>query len=229
MVVSIRGVWPIGYIHVSCNRIPGSIALACVRRSATVPTTTGADEVLNSARDQQLAEFLLRAQEGDQAAYELFLREASTVLRAFLAKRMTSASDRVEDVLQETLLSLHRARRSFLPGRPIGPWIYAICEHRMAEFYRRHRRIEAAETLADLQDIAATERLEPESDGLGTLVWEALMKLPRKQRIIIECLKLQDLSVKEVAVQTGMSESAVKITAFRGYEGIRRLLGVKRK
>jgi RNA polymerase sigma-70 factor (ECF subfamily) len=110
---------------------------------------------LNPARDQQLAELLTRAQGGNQAAYESFLREASEVLRAFLAKRMMSASDRVEDVLQETLLALHRARHSFLPGRPIGPWLYAICEHRIAEFYRRHRRIQAVEMSTDLREIAA--------------------------------------------------------------------------
>jgi RNA polymerase sigma-70 factor, ECF subfamily len=184
---------------------------------------------LNPARDLQLAELLTRAQGGDQSAYESFLREASELLRAFLAKRMMSASDRVEDVLQETLLSLHRARHSFLPGRPIGPWLYAVCEHRMAEFYRRQRRIEAVEMSTDLQEIAVADRPEPEAEGLATLAWEALMKLPRKQRAIIECLKLQGLSVKEVAVQAGMSESAVKITAFRGYEGIRKMLGVKRK
>jgi RNA polymerase sigma-70 factor (ECF subfamily) len=78
---------------------------------------------LNPARDQQLAALLNQAQRGDQAAYESFLREASVVLRAFLAKRMRSASDRVEDVLQETLLTVHRARHSFLAGRPIGPWL----------------------------------------------------------------------------------------------------------
>jgi RNA polymerase sigma-70 factor (ECF subfamily) len=184
---------------------------------------------LNPARDQQIAELLIRAQGGDQTAYERFLREASEVLRAFLAKRMLSARDCVEDVLQETLLTLHRARHSYLPGRPVGPWLYAICEHRMTEFYRRHRRIEAIETSMDLQQIAALERSEPEAEGPGSLAWEALMKLPRKQRMIIEGLKLQDLSVKEVAVQAGMSESAVKITAFRGYEGIRKMLGLKRR
>jgi RNA polymerase sigma-70 factor, ECF subfamily len=184
---------------------------------------------LNPARDLRLAGLLARAQEGDQAAYESFLREASAVLRAFLARRMLSAGDRVEDVLQETLLTVHRARHSFLPGRPVGPWLYAICEHRMVEFYRRHRRIQAVESSYDLKEIAAAQMPEPETEGLGALVREALMKLPRKQRMIIERLKLQDLSVKEVAVQAGMSESAVKITAFRGYEGIRRMLGMKRR
>ncbi len=184
---------------------------------------------MNPARDQQLAELLARAQGGDQPAYESFLREASEVLRAFLRKRMASAGDRVEDVLQETLLTLHRARHSYLPGRPIGPWLYAICEHRMAEFYRRQRRIQAVELSTDLQQIAAADKSQTEAEGPGAAVWEALTKLPRKQRMIIERLKLQDLSVKEVAVQSGMSESAVKITAFRGYEGIRKMLGMKRK
>lgn len=184
---------------------------------------------MNPARDQQLAELLVRAQEGDQAAYESFLREASEVLRAFIARRMMSAADRVEDVLQETLLTLHRARHSFLPGRPVGPWLYAICQHRMAEFYRRHRRIEAIEISMDLQEGAEADAPQTEAEGPRALVWEALMKLPRKQRMIIESLKLRDLSVKEVAVQAGMSESAVKVTAFRGYQSIRKMLDVKRK
>jgi RNA polymerase sigma-70 factor, ECF subfamily len=184
---------------------------------------------LNAAHDQQLAELLVQAQDGDQAAYERFLREASAVLRAFLSKRMTTTTDRVEDVLQETLLSVHRARHTFLVGRPIGPWLYAICEHRMAEFFRRHRRIERVEVSSDLHALEIADRAPPQAEGRGALAYEALMKLPSKQRVVIECLKLQDLSVKEVALQTGMSEGAVKITAFRGYEAIRKHLGFKRK
>jgi RNA polymerase sigma-70 factor (ECF subfamily) len=184
---------------------------------------------LNSALDRQLADLLIRAQDGDQAAYERFLSEVSGVLRAFLARRMSPARDRVEDVLQETLLTVHRARQSFLPGRPVGPWLYAICEHRLAEFFRRYRRIERVEISSGLHALEIADRSAPETEGLGALVQEALMNLPRKQRLIIEFLKLRDLSVKEVALQTGMSESAVKITAFRGYEAIRKRLGFKRR
>lgn len=185
---------------------------------------------MNSAHDQQLADLLIQAQEGNRTAYERFLREASVVLRAFLSKRMTAASDRVEDVLQDTLLAVHRARHSFLTGRPISPWLYAICEHRMAEFFRRHRRIERVEISAELQSVeTADESILEEEGGVGALVYEALTRLPSKQRVIIEALKVQDLSVKEVAMQTGMSESAVKIAAFRGYEAIRKMLGLARK
>jgi RNA polymerase sigma-70 factor (ECF subfamily) len=53
--------------------------------------------------------------------------------------------------------------------------------------------------------------------------------LPGKQRRVIELLKLQELSVREVAARVGMSESAVKVTAFRGYEAIRKMMGVRRR
>jgi RNA polymerase sigma-70 factor, ECF subfamily len=236
-----------------CNRLIGSNALAyaghgwcgdrcpfpgdCfreVRRQARPFAKSAArgtkEKTLDSAHDQQLARLLIQAQDGDQAAYERFLREASVVLRAFLSKRMAAASDRVEDVLQDTLLTVHRARHSFLLGRPIGPWLYAICEHRLVEFFRRYRRIERNEISSGLQAIdAADEPVQQQDEGLGTLVYEALMKLPHRQRVIIEFLKLQDLSVRDVAMQTGMSESAVKVTAFRGYEAIRKMLGRKRK
>jgi RNA polymerase sigma-70 factor (ECF subfamily) len=217
-----------------CNRFVGSNALTMPRVAAKpyFRSWSQRDErrTVDSAHDQQLARLLIRAQDGDQAAYEKFLREASVVLRAFLSKRMAATSDRVEDVLQDTLLTVHRARHSFLLGRPVGPWLYAICEYRMIEFFRRHRRIERNEISSGLQAIdAADEPVQQQDEGLGTLIYEALAKLPHKQRAIIEFLKVKDLSVKDVAMQTGMSESAVKITAFRGYEAIRKMLGGKRK
>jgi RNA polymerase sigma-70 factor (ECF subfamily) len=173
-----------------------------------------------------LAGLLVEAQEGDTAAYERFLVGASEVLRPFLSRRMRDP-EMVEDVVQDTLLSIHRARHTYLPGRPLGPWLYAICEHRMTDFYRRHRRIERREVAApdDLASRAAASPPPYESER-GRLVREALARLPERQRTVIELLKVHDLSVKEAAAHTGMSESAVKVTAFRGYQAIRKLLGV---
>jgi RNA polymerase sigma-70 factor, ECF subfamily len=102
---------------------------------------------VDANRDRELADLLLQAQEGNQAAYERFLLEASATLRAYLSRRM-QRPESVEDVLQETLLSIHRARHTYLPDRPVGPWLFAICRNRMTDFYRRHRRIERVEVYA---------------------------------------------------------------------------------
>jgi len=53
----------------------------------------------------------------------------------------------------------------------------------------------------------------------------AVAALPARQRDVIHGLKYQDQSVREVAGRLGMSESAVKVTAHRGYRALKRLLG----
>jgi RNA polymerase sigma-70 factor (ECF subfamily) len=51
--------------------------------------------------------------------------------------------------------------------------------------------------------------------------------LPARQRDVIVGLKFEDRSVREVAGRMGMSESAVKVTAHRGYRALKRVLGVE--
>jgi RNA polymerase sigma-70 factor (ECF subfamily) len=181
---------------------------------------------VDPAHDNELAVLMALAQQGDQQAYEKFLVGACGVLRPFLARRMR-APEVAEDVLQETLLAIHRARHSHLPGRPVGPWLYAICEHRLADFHRQRRRITRVEAPGDETPVRAVDEERPIQPG--EVVLDALARLPGKQRRVIELLKLHDLSVRDVAGQIGMSESAVKVTAFRGYQAIRKMMGVNRK
>jgi len=182
---------------------------------------------VDPAHDHDLAGLLALAQGGDQHAYQRFLVGVCEVLRPFLARRMREA-ELAEDVLQDTLLAIHRARHTYLPGRAVGPWLYTICEHRMVDFLRRRRRIARVETPGAEAPMRAGDdpSMQPGTAGLAAL--DALERLPGRQRRVIELLKLHDLSVREVAGQFGMSESAVKVTAFRGYQAMRKIMGVKR-
>lgn len=177
---------------------------------------------MNPIKDNELAALLRQAQKGDKLAYENFLREISVVLRAFLRKRMDETG--AEDVLQETLISIHRSRHTFLPGRPVGPWLYAICENRKLDHFRQQRRRARGE--AKLKREPAISVNEPDS---ANALLSAVGHLPGPQRKVIELLKIQDLSIREVSLRLKISESAVKVTAHRGYETIRRFFGVKRE
>ena len=179
---------------------------------------------MDQQRDKKLAALLCKAQQGDQKAYEEFLNEAAMILRRFLTKRMDL--EMVEDVLQDTLLSVHRFLHTYLPDRPVGPWLYAICSNRLVDFYRRKSRIERIESATEIiPDMMIDTRHRAGVPEGGAI--DALRKLPERQRRIIQMLKIYGLSVKEIAMQTGMSESSVKVTAFRGYQAIRKLMGTK--
>jgi RNA polymerase sigma-70 factor (ECF subfamily) len=159
--------------------------------------------------------------------YATFLREASGLLRGYVARRIPNP-ETAEDVVQEILITVHRARHTYNTSRPVGPWLYAIADHRIADFLRRLRRIERNEIL---MGESATEPVHelPRQDQRALAIDEALARIPEAQRRVIEMLKIKGLSVREVASQMEMSESSVKITAFRGYEDLRNALGVKKK
>ncbi len=178
-------------------------------------------------QETQTAQLMRQAQQGDQAAYAELLGVLTTVTRQF-ARRKSGAVPWVEDVVQETLISVHRARHTYDPARPFAPWFYAIAAHRVVDVYRRERRVALREQGRDeLPERAVPAGVERVGAVDMEAVRAALAALPSRQREIVEGLKLRDESVRDLAARLGMTESAVKVTAHRGYQALKRLLGVK--
>ena len=45
-------------------------------------------------------------------------------------------AEAVEDVVQEALITVHKARHTYDPARPFGPWFYAIVHSRLIDVLR---------------------------------------------------------------------------------------------
>jgi RNA polymerase sigma-70 factor (ECF subfamily) len=166
------------------------------------------------------------AQQGDQHAYDTLLRLLAQEARGFVGRRV-GATDWVEDVVQEALLTVHRARRTYDPARPFAPWFYAILNSRLVDTLRSRKRVVTRE-VAD--EMALAEQPAPDPQGGGRsdvreVLARAVAALPRVQREVVSLMKYDDLSVREVAHRLGMSEAAVKATAHRGYKILRATVG----
>ncbi|WP_232448008.1 RNA polymerase sigma factor [Burkholderia ubonensis] len=53
---------------------------------------------------------------------------------------------------------------------------------------------------------------------------DAIAQLPPGQRDAIQMLKLEEMSLKEAAVASGMTVGALKVAVHRGLKALRRLL-----
>jgi RNA polymerase sigma-70 factor (ECF subfamily) len=81
-----------------------------------------------------------RAQEGDEEAYiELLVLLTELTRRHVWFKRGTTVPW-ADDVVQETLISVHAARHTYDPRRPFAPWYYAIARNRLIDVLRSPRR-----------------------------------------------------------------------------------------
>jgi RNA polymerase sigma-70 factor (ECF subfamily) len=174
--------------------------------------------------DQRLSEWMRRAQDGDRSAYEALLTELTAYLTRYVRKRLTEPGW-VDDVVQETLISIHQNRHTYDPGRSFGSWMHAIALHRLIDLMRKRRRVRAREQLAEsgpegFPSVVDSALHQTVFDSLH----RALARLSSQQRQVIQLLKWEGFSVKEVAQSTGMSESSVKVSAHRGYRLLRKLL-----
>ncbi len=178
------------------------------------------------ANERELAwgGLMAAAQGGDAAAYETLLREISPGLRVFVSARLRDTGA-AEDVVQNVLLSLHRARHTYQPSRPFGPWLRAIARNATLDALRaRGRRAERETALPDVERVA-DEREPSRADApLSARMSRALADLPPAQREAVELIHVRELSVAEAAEQAGVSVSALKVRAHRGYKALRKLL-----
>jgi RNA polymerase sigma-70 factor (ECF subfamily) len=176
-------------------------------------------------QERQSASLMRLAQAGDQAAYASLLVMLTSVTRRFARVRL-GAVPWIDDVVQETLMTVHAARQTYDPGRPFAPWFYALASSRLIDVLRRERRITSREIADDVLPEAAGAGDARASDEIDVkAIHAAMAALPARQREVIEGLKFRDQSVREVAGRLRMTESAVKVTAHRGYRALRRLLG----
>ena len=93
--------------------------------------------------------WMAAAQAGDQAAYGALLRDCVGVIEK-VARRQSVPADRIDDVVQETLLTVHRTRQTYDPTRSFTAWLRVLAERRAVDLRRKTGRHAVREEHAPL-------------------------------------------------------------------------------
>ncbi|MGD8862146.1 MAG: sigma-70 family RNA polymerase sigma factor [Myxococcales bacterium] len=161
---------------------------------------------------------------GDQSAFEaLFRRYAPLVLG--LGRRHLQSDDAARELVQQTFLRLHGARRDFRPDTRLHPWLMTIVMNLVRDQWRLRKRRPTSslehEPPAPPRE-GAIERMDAERRARK--LHAALSQLPESQREVVELHWLQDRPFAEVARVVGSTEGAVRVRAHRAYAKLRTLL-----
>ena len=173
------------------------------------------------AEEQQLIELMIDYQKGDMDAfsrlYEALKRPLIRYLWTFVRNQTVA-----EDLLQETFLQLHRARRTYTPPRPVRPWVYAITRHVALMYLRTMRRRKELVPNEDLPEVP----VPPEMDRIAdrTTVKRLLAGLPRAGQEVLILHHLLGLSFDEVGQILGVAQGTAKVRAHRALKKIRQQL-----
>jgi len=162
--------------------------------------------------------------DGEIEAFDALYAAFAGRLRGYLLQQCRDAS-LADDLLQETFMQMHRSRRTYQPGRPVTPWVYAIARN-VYLMKRRSagRRARFEETLAADARSSDGSRDALDTIAEGAAVRRALRGVPADQRQALLMHHVEGWSFVEIAERLGIRVNAAKTRAFRGVRKMRERL-----
>ena len=111
-----------------------------------------------------------------------------------------------DDIVQETFLQYYVAKKEFDSEAHIRAWLIRVAAKNVNRSFWRQHKVPLEEYMESL--VFETQKEET--------LFETVMKLPQKYRIIIHLYYYEDYSVREIGEILSLKESNVKVRLSRG-------------
>jgi RNA polymerase sigma factor (sigma-70 family) len=218
----------ISLFYESCVTTRSVYAMPTTRRSATMDARAASQD---NEIDCRRAAWMAAAQAGDRTAYETLLRDCIPFIKR-VARGQGIRPDFMDDVVQETLLTVHQARQTYDPNRSFTAWLRTIAQRRAIDGLRRVRRTGTCEVYAPLAyENHSDPGRDPEEAAFQRDHTEvrdsAIGKLSARQREAVEHLALQSQSLAQAATVTGRSTGSLRVDWHRALKTLRAQFGGK--
>ena len=176
-----------------------------------------------SLTDEQL--MLGIAKGGMDELGELVRRHQDKALS--LAYRTLGRWELAEDISQESFIRVYKSAKHYQPTAKFTTWFYRIVINLCLDEKRRAKR-----SAVGLSAFSSQLESHRENNPLVThmtnekrcLVWKALEKLNKRERMAVVLHRFHGMSHLDVANVTGWSQSAVESLLVRSYQKLRKEL-----
>ncbi len=170
-------------------------------------------------------EIVRRVRNGDIDAFEQIIARYKNYVAAIASRHVPESE--VEEMAQEIFIKAYKSLPSYTGRGELKPWIATISARTCCDYWRKRYRsgeinfssldeshqqwLEAtiADTSSDHHDARIRHREARET------LEAALKRLDPEDRMILEMVYLEEMSIREAARATGWSTSNVKVRAFR--------------
>ncbi len=195
----------------------------------TAPSTV----MMEHGMEPDDAELVERALGGNADAFGEVVMRYQSRFRVMVARQVASADD-ANDIVQDAFIEAWRGLGSFDRSRPVGPWLRAICRHRMIKHLRERARLPASpmaaidERLAGLaeQDMHK-DHADEDTDRRLTALRHCLEQLDARQRAMLTARYRDGLAVQEIAARTKRLPNSVSMALLRLKDGLMRCMAAR--
>ena len=193
---------------------------------------TADPQMSRNVADLSDAELIELVANGEARALEVLYDRYSRVVYSF-ALRIVGDPQLAEEILQEVFFRVWQQGSGFQSNRgSLITWLLSIT-HNLAidEVRKRNRRPQKADSedpelvLGAMADESTDIEQEVWLSGVRTAIVEALDRVPKEQRVVIELAYFRGLTQREIAETLGQPLGTVKTRMRLGLQKLREQLG----
>jgi RNA polymerase sigma-70 factor (ECF subfamily) len=177
--------------------------------------------------ESDLVEAVLARRAG---AFERLVREYQGLV-GHIVFRLVRQPDDAKELCQETFLRVYRSLHQFRSGNSLKAWIGRVAYTIALRHLEKRRLAPDASVRAD-DAIDAIDRAAAMADAESTYaeretaehIRAAMNALPPVQRMLVSLYHLEEISIPEISVITGLPAGTIKSHLFRTRRELRRLI-----
>jgi RNA polymerase sigma-70 factor (ECF subfamily) len=170
---------------------------------------------LRKKRDD--AQLMVEQAKTQAQEFQTFYQENLSLIYRYIYSKVGNREE-AEDLTSQVFLKAVRGVNTERGALSVQKWLFQVARTTIADYWRAHYRI-AASSLDALLDAGWEGPAESELSAISTgpieRVQRLLQALPQHYREVLTCRFLLNLSIRETALQLGLSEANVKVLQFR--------------
>ena len=196
------------------------ILLGVVNFPPTPSSHIGESARMSVSPDQLYEQTLVvRAQIGDEAAFEELLQRHGPRLHQFTQRMMQSSPELVPDLIQETWVAIYQGLPELLDPSKFRAWAFRIARDRIYRTWRKRRFTPRPIEELSENELPATE--DPPEPACREELQLGLKALTPEHREALLLRYFEDLSYEEISRVTGSTVGTVRSRIFYAKQALK--------
>jgi RNA polymerase sigma factor (sigma-70 family) len=176
-------------------------------------------------------ELIAQLKQGNEAAFkQVFEAHQDRIYNTILY--MIQSAEEAEDLTQEVFVDVFLSMKNFKTQSKLSTWIYRIAVNKALNhqrFKKAKKRLGAVLSIFNLSPAdEAPDFVHPgillENKELSESLYQAIKKLPEKQKTAFVLRQLEDLSYIEIAEVMQITTPSVESLLFRAKQNLQKIL-----
>lgn len=142
-----------------------------------------------------------------------------------LCLRMVKNNMLAEELAQDSFLKAYKKITSYRAESKFSTWLYRIAYNTCLSSFRKKSFSEVELMDHHHQSVSNTGLSQLEREDRDRSLKMVLMQLSGDEQVLIQLFYLEELSVKEIAHITGLSDANIKVKLHRCKQKLREIIG----